>query len=520
MAGVIGAVTNNATGIAGIAPNARILPVKVLGSNGVGTHAWAAKGIIYAASMGARVIYLGFAGGGNSQILSSAVTYALSKGAIVVAPAGNDNGGTVNNYPASYPGVISVSAVTNAGTIAPISTRSTFISLAAPGVSILSTARNNLYQATTGTSLAAAHVAGVFTMLAGQPQFINQPTLLTTAVLGSALDMGPVGRDSIYGYGILRANNALSFVITSSTVQISSPAASAIFAKGQAVTLTGSALDQLGNNISASLTWTSDIDGSLGTGATLTISDLTPGAHTITASVTGGSATVYIRVMEAKGPHGEFSADTDSCILCHSGHSDAGGIDPASAGSSNAYCESCHDGRRARAVSTHSNLSAGLVGVRQEQNFELLCIQCHDPHDATTGIFAIRNNLVVGVMPTRFHSMHVQPGALNFNSLSPSNQDALCTTCHADPINPGYPMVAHEGGDIHTFLGDMTGNSCISCHYHDFDGNPATKDGFMPANPLPVTRMGASPTPTASTAVPGPVETLTPVVTQAVTPTP
>jgi subtilisin family serine protease len=235
MAGVIGAVTNNATGIAGIAPNARLMPVKVLGSNGVGTHFEAAEAIIYAANMGADVIYIGFAGAGDSQLLSNAVAYALSKGAIIVAPAGNDSGGTVNNYPASYPGVISVSAVNNSGTIAALSTRSTYISLAAPGVAVLSTARGNLYQSASGTSLAAAHVAGVFTMLAGQPQFLNQPTLLRTALLGSALDMGAAGRDPIYGYGILQANSALSFAITSATVQIDAPSSSSVFAQGQAI---------------------------------------------------------------------------------------------------------------------------------------------------------------------------------------------------------------------------------------------------------------------------------------------
>ena len=317
MAGVIGAVTNNVTGIAGIAPNAHILPVKVLLSNGVGTHSWAAEGILYAANMGAKVIYLGFAGVGDSDVLGNAVAYAVSKGAIVVAPAGNDNGATINNYPASHPGVTSVGAVDNAGTIAAFSTRSNTISIAAPGVNILSTAPGNTYQTASGTSFAAAHVAGVAALLAGQPQFINHIDVLRAALLSSALDVGAVGRDPIYGFVLLRADNAIGALTPSATVQITSPNPSAVFAQGQPITFSGVALDIGDTDISSTLVWTSDIDGAIGTGPTFTASKLTPGAHTITATVIGGSASLDLRVMEASGLHGDYNANTEVCANCH-----------------------------------------------------------------------------------------------------------------------------------------------------------------------------------------------------------
>jgi predicted CXXCH cytochrome family protein len=222
--------------------------------------------------------------------------------------------------------------------------------------------------------------------------------------------------------------------------------------------------------------------------------------------------------MEDSGPHGDFTANTSTCTTCHGSHSE-NGLDTASAGSSNDFCLNCHNGARAKAVSTHSNLSPLVAGVKQEQDFELLCIQCHDPHNATANIFAIRTNLVMGSLPTRFHSMVTQTGPVNFTNLNPSSQNEICTSCHADPLNPGYPMTAHEGGDIHNFLGDMTDQSCISCHYHDYDGNPATKDGFMPLNAQIVSGAQGSPTPT-TTAVPATTQITTPGISETATPSP
>jgi hypothetical protein len=481
-------VTNNTTGIAGIAPNARLLPVKVLDNRGVGTHIDVAEGIIYATNMGARIINIGFAGRGNSSVLRNAITYALSRNVIIIAPSGNDSG-TVNNYPASYPSVVSVGAVNNAGTVAPTSTRSSFLSLTAPGVSIVSTGRGNTYLTASGTSLAAAHVSGVAAMLAGQPQFINQPGLLLTALFATAQDRGTAGRDPVYGYGVMQANNAANYIITTATVKINSPADSSVFAQGATVAFAGVAFDAFGNNITPTLVWASNIDGQIGTGASFSISRLTPGAHTITASVTGGSATVNIRVLEDSGPHGLYTIDTSTCATCHSSHAD-NGLDYASAMASNDFCISCHNGSRAKAVSTHSNRA------NDPQGFELLCLQCHDPH-GSTNLFAIRQHLVVGELPTRFHSMIPQPAETTFTILNFSTMEGFCSSCHDVPT--------HAASQI-----------CISCHYHDGDGNPFTKDGFMPAQAMAVTMVAvSSPTPLAT-----PTTTLTQSVTATATSTP
>jgi len=209
LAGIIAAGVDNSIGIAGVAPNARILPVKVLDDTGFGTYAQVAEGITYATDMGARIINLGFSGAGSSDLLQSAVDYAISHGVLVVAASGN-TGSNVINYPAGYPGVVAVSAVDNNGYWAVFSSHGEHISLAAPGVDILSTSAGGLYRMMTGTSQAAAHVSGVAALLVGQPQFYNLD-FLRSALLLSARDLGDPGRDPYFGYGMLQAFNALQY---------------------------------------------------------------------------------------------------------------------------------------------------------------------------------------------------------------------------------------------------------------------------------------------------------------------
>ena len=498
MAGVIAATTNNAKGIAGIAPNARILAVKILGGNAVGSHVNAAKGIYYAANLGAQIIYIGGAGTSNSAVLRNAIAYAVSKGILVIAPAGNTNGTTVNMYPASYPGVISVTATDNAGTIAAFSTKSTNISLAAPGVSIVSTGLFNTYQTASGTSLAAAHVAGVAALLAGQPRFVNHNDLVRSALTGSALDLGTAGRDSTYGYGLVRTNNALTSGTVTATVTITSPTASSIYSQGQLITFTASAVDNSSNSLNSSLVWTSNVDGNLGTGPTFNSTRLTPAAHTITAAVvinnvTIGTASVNIRVLEISGPHGKFPGNASVCADCHDSHS-VDSPDFASARSSNAFCINCHNGQRAKAVSTHSNIGNNQGG------FEILCIQCHEPHGNTPNLFTIRTQIYTGSLPQRFDPNGRKTSLISFTILNTNQLFGVCNACHQD-----NGLIGHSGGQL-----------CITCHYHDQDGNPNTRDGFLPNNPPPqLTPMAQnSPTPTATHVSPTAVKTPIPTPTR------
>ncbi len=210
LAGIIGAQMNNSLGIVGVAPNARILPIKALDNNGFGTYAQVAEGIVYATKMGARVINLGFGGTGSSQLLQDAIDYAAAHGVLVVAAAGN--GGTnVPYYPAAYSGVIAVSAVDNNLSWATFSSSGDHISLTAPGIGIYSTIPGGSYASYSGTSMSSAEVSGVAALLAGQPQF-SDPNLLRSALLSGAYDLGLPGRDPYFGYGLVHALDALAYV--------------------------------------------------------------------------------------------------------------------------------------------------------------------------------------------------------------------------------------------------------------------------------------------------------------------
>jgi thermitase len=209
LAGIIGAAVDNSIGVAGVAPNARLLPVKALDDSGVGAYSRVAEGITYATDMGARIINLGFSGISFSEMLQSAIDYAVTRGVLVVAASGN-NGLTTPNYPAGYAGVLAVTAVDNDGYWTGFPASGEHVSLAAPGRDVYSTSPGGFYRALSGTSQAAAHVAGIAALLAGQPQ-LNDVSILRNALLNSARDLGDPGRDHYFGFGMVQANNALLY---------------------------------------------------------------------------------------------------------------------------------------------------------------------------------------------------------------------------------------------------------------------------------------------------------------------
>lgn len=167
VAGIAAAVTNNGRGIAGAAPNAKILAVRVLNNSGSGTLNNIADGIRYAADYGAKVINLSLGGPSGSTTLKQAVDYAWSKGAVVVAAAGNENT-SAPSYPAYYSNAIAVAATTSSDTRSSFSNYGSWVDVAAPGSSILSTYPTSSYVYLNGTSMASPYVAGVAALLASQ----------------------------------------------------------------------------------------------------------------------------------------------------------------------------------------------------------------------------------------------------------------------------------------------------------------------------------------------------------------
>ncbi|OIU72036.1 S8 family peptidase [Rossellomorea aquimaris] len=167
VAGTAAAETNNGTGVAGMAPNTKILAVRVLDANGSGSLADIADGIRYAADQGAEVINMSLGCDCSTPTLESAVNYAWNKGSVIVAAAGND-GISTTFEPASYANVIAVGAVDSYDRKASFSNYGTWVDVTAPGVDIASTVPNNGYSYMSGTSMASPHVAGLAGLLASQ----------------------------------------------------------------------------------------------------------------------------------------------------------------------------------------------------------------------------------------------------------------------------------------------------------------------------------------------------------------
>ncbi|MGR3764053.1 S8 family peptidase [Rossellomorea sp. NS-SX7] len=167
VAGTAAAETNNSTGIAGMAPNTKILAVRVLDANGSGSLADIADGIRYAADQGAEVINLSLGCDCSTTTLENAVNYAWNKGSVVIAAAGND-GVSTTFEPASYSNVIAVGAVDSYDRKASFSNYGTWVDVTAPGVDIAATVPNNGYAYMSGTSMASPHVAGLAGLLASQ----------------------------------------------------------------------------------------------------------------------------------------------------------------------------------------------------------------------------------------------------------------------------------------------------------------------------------------------------------------
>ncbi len=163
IAGII-AAEDNSIGIIGLAPNCRLLNVKVADDRGRCNVLNLVKGIIWAVDNGAKVINISIEIKETSSELEAAIDYAWENGALVVAAAGN-SGSQDPVYPAYYKNCISVTAIKQDNSLSPLSNRGSWIDLAAPGYRIYSTLPGDSYGFETGTSFASAHVSGAAALL-------------------------------------------------------------------------------------------------------------------------------------------------------------------------------------------------------------------------------------------------------------------------------------------------------------------------------------------------------------------
>lgn len=300
VAGTVAAVTNNTTGVAGTAFNAKVVPVRVLGRCG-GSLSDIADAIIWASGgtvsgepanpNAAEVINMSLGGGGTcSSTMQSAINGAVSRGTTVVVAAGNSAANVSGSLPANCANVIAVAATTSAGAKASYSNYGSGIDVSAPGSGILSTLNsgtttpgNASYASYNGTSMAAPHVAGVVALVQSVAPTTLTPAAVETLLKNTARAL-PGACSGGCGAGIVDADAAVTAAIAGSSG-----------GGGTGNTLTnGTPVTGLGAATGAELNYTITVPAGSGT-------------LTVTTSGGSGDADLYVRA---------GSAPTDTVYAC------------------------------------------------------------------------------------------------------------------------------------------------------------------------------------------------------------
>ncbi|NUT34934.1 MAG: type VII secretion-associated serine protease mycosin [Hamadaea sp.] len=211
MAGLIAAHghgSGNRDGALGIAPKAKILPVRLTIGSVTGGDVPLAAGIRWAVSHGAKIINISQDIDGTETL--RAVNEAQAAGVLIFAAAGNtDQNDTSVSAPGRYPWAVAVAGVGKDGNRAPTSVSGAEVELSAPSVEIYSTSKGGIWRFGTGTSDSTAIASGVAALVWSKfPELTAQEVLRRMEV--TATDKGAAGRDPIYGYGVLDPVKALT----------------------------------------------------------------------------------------------------------------------------------------------------------------------------------------------------------------------------------------------------------------------------------------------------------------------
>ena len=212
VSGIIGAAINNNLGMVGIAPNVKIMPVKVLSATGSGDAGKVASGIYYAVDNGAKIINLSLGSTASSTTMLNALRYAVQNNVLLTCAAGN-NGSNVNFYPAAYPECFGVSGTMEEDAWYTLSNWGAWVDISAPASSIYSTlwtsSNANTFLWKDGTSQATPHVAGLAALLLSVNPNLK-PGDLRAIIQQSAVDLGAAGWDDHFGAGRINVGAAVT----------------------------------------------------------------------------------------------------------------------------------------------------------------------------------------------------------------------------------------------------------------------------------------------------------------------
>ena len=218
--GVAGAIVAHAT-VEGSAPAAKIIAIRAFGvvQNGAESSSFILlKSFDYAAAHRAQIINMSFAGP-KDALIERGVAAMAARGIVMVAAAGNAGPKSPPLYPAAYASVIAVSGTDAQDRLFAASNRGDYIAVAAPGQNIFLPAPGNTYQMTSGTSFSAAFVSGIAALVLERNPALK-PDDVRAIVMKTARDLGPPGRDDLFGAGEADAYAAAAAAVPAPSVPV------------------------------------------------------------------------------------------------------------------------------------------------------------------------------------------------------------------------------------------------------------------------------------------------------------
>jgi len=218
VAGVIAAASNNALGVASVAWQAKVMPMRISQPDGWASFSTIANGLTWAVNNGARVANISYGVSGSSSV-QSAAQYMRSKGGVVIVAGGNSG---VYDATPPHAALLSVSATNSSDARTSWSTYGEFIDISAPGSGIWTTARGGGYAAVSGTSFASPTTAGVAALIkAVNPNLA--PSQIDTILTTTVTDLGTSGYDIYYGHGRVNAAAAVAKALATPALDTTAP---------------------------------------------------------------------------------------------------------------------------------------------------------------------------------------------------------------------------------------------------------------------------------------------------------
>ncbi len=219
VAGSASANTNNGVGVASVAGNALIMPLRISATDGSASFSNMAKALTWAADKGAHVANISYQSVSGSATVASAAQYMKNKGGVTVVAAGNTG---VEQTFAPTDTMISVSATTSSDAVASWSSYGSYVDVAAPGSGIWTTKKGGGYGSANGTSFASPVTAAVIAMMRSVNPVLP-PADLEKILISTAVDLGTAGFDKKFGHGRINAAAAVSAAQSAKVSDTSAP---------------------------------------------------------------------------------------------------------------------------------------------------------------------------------------------------------------------------------------------------------------------------------------------------------